>query len=93
MKLVIDKRTNRITHVFPDDVELTITKKTLITPDFTVANYGEGYCEIVEGVRSVPKDWIGNKYCWENEQITQNSDWEKPIDEKLPSLRERLTIL
>ena len=79
MKLVVCKLTNRITHIFEDNVTLEVTDKLLITPDFIVANYGTDYCDIIENVdnNDIPSDWIGGKYLRQNHAIVPNADWGK----------------
>ena len=82
MKTIIENTTNLSKYVFEDDVVVTFTATTVVTPDFIIADLNSENAAMVEGV-TIPEDWAGNKYTYANGAFALNPDWTDPADEEV----------
>lgn len=58
-------------YVFADDVPLSVTDESIVTPEFVIGDCNVNNSVVYRGV-TPPEDWVGNRYCFDGTNWTLN---------------------
>lgn len=78
MKLIVEKTTGQVKYVFPDDALIELQFDRIMTPYCIIADMNERNAELIEGIESIPPDYIGCKYLYEDGEFTLNPEYVEP---------------
>jgi|TARA_B100000900_G_scaffold371213_1_gene350304 hypothetical protein len=79
MKIIVENSTKEITHAFADDVNIDVQDTQVIVgpaekPNFTAPYLNSSNCTVHTNI-TLPSDWFGRKYKYEDSSVTVNSGY------------------
>jgi hypothetical protein len=74
MKTIIENDSKLSKFILQDDVNVTLTEKTVEFDNIIVCDLNQLNATVIENV-TPPEDWTGNKYTYENDEFILNPNW------------------
>ena len=81
MKTIIENESKLSKYIFEDDEEIILEENLIKTSEMFICDLNSNNSTVVSSV-TPPEDWAGNKYMYENDTWTLNSDWIDPETDK-----------
>lgn len=75
MKVIVEKASRKTKYVVPDEQEIIADECTVQIESMVVCDLNVNSIEIIEGV-TIPEDWTGNKYCYDQERFVPVEQYE-----------------
>ena len=79
-KTIIENATKLSKYVFEDDVSLVMEVEYIGTPNFIISDLNFKNSTVIDNV-TVPEDWVGCKYTYDNDIWTLDPLWEESTEE------------
>lgn len=81
MKLIVHNESLEIKYAFPDGALVGLLVDRIVTPDFVIADLNENNAVMIEGVASLPEDFVGCKYLWQEGEFAPNPAYVEPVND------------
>lgn len=78
MKTLIDISTKESKHVWSDDVNVVVEDTCTTSPYLIIGDMNITNAVLVENI-TLPTDWLGGKYLYDNNTWTLNPKWIEPV--------------
>ena len=75
MKVIVEKASRKAKYVVPDEQEIIADENSIQLESMVICDLNVNTIDIIEGA-TIPEDWTGNKYCYDQDGFIPAEQYE-----------------